>query len=159
MQIAQHRFFPKRSPRDPDPASLPPTSLLLSAALSFSPFGAPPPARRDWRPPRCPGPAHRLGFQGRHRGQPHPWRGGAARGRPAGGGEAALRRFRARPPPGLPGTHNERRRGVGPAAWHAARRSGQIPPRCAQRPIHVLIAGFWSPGEIEATVFSFRLCI
>lgn len=79
-----------------------PTSLLLSAALSFSPSGAPPPPPRDW--PRDPATGStrrcdsrsardrgfpRLGL-GRHAGQPRPLRGGAAWGPPAGGCQAEL---------------------------------------------------------------------
>lgn len=110
------RVWPPQSPGDPDPASLPSGSLLLSTALSFFPLRGSSPvvarlaaAARLWlHPPpgfarlqlsRLPGAA----AAGRQRGRPRPRQRGAARGGPAGGREAELGPgpFGALPPPGL----------------------------------------------------------
>lgn len=80
----------KAEPGDPDPASLPPMSLLLSAALSFSPFGAPPPARRDWPPPDCSGSTRRPG-------SPAPGAPSFAEPRPRGGTEGSPARGEEEP--------------------------------------------------------------
>lgn len=115
----------------------PPTSLLLSAALSFSPSGAPPPPPRDW--PRDPatgstrfggsrsarGPGFpRVGW-GRHAGQSRPLRGGAAQARPP-----ADARLRWVPPRGPAAPGRSARGRVSPAAGWArgqALRAGTAP--------------------------------
>lgn len=161
----------KADPGDSDPASLPPMSLLLSAALSFSPFGAPPPARRDWSPPRCPDSTRLPGSPAPALGASRsPGRGAAPRAAPP-----AARRSRAGPAceptrgcawPGLrsatawAGLNAPAEERVGPGDWPAARRTGKIRPHYTQICTHAFIAGSWSSRRDRChPAFSPRLCV
>lgn len=141
-RVARHRCFPcvwpKQSPGNPDPASLPTMNLLLSAALSFFPLWGsssavarlvaalrpwlhPPPGLARRPRSRLPGAA----AAGRHRGRPWQQRGGAARG-----GTADDARLRSALSP-LALCHRldwsaQGKKRIGPAARNAAGRSGKL---------------------------------
>jgi hypothetical protein len=119
-------------------------NLLLSTALSFSPFGAPPPALRDW--PRYGGSGStrclgwrstralrfpRLRPRGGTAGSPARYEEEPLRARPR--ADARLRcapSLGALPPPALvrSGARGEQHFWSCSSAWHAARRSGKIRP-------------------------------